>query len=58
VRKGVKACFAVVRAHAAIAHAAKGQIGAGQVQQGIVNTAAAKGNVIENPLFIFSIGGE
>ena len=44
VGKGVKAAAAMVLAHAGGAHAAKPHAGGGQVDDGIVDAAAAKGD--------------
>ncbi len=48
VGKGIKADLAVIGSHAAVAHAAKAHIGGCQVDDGVVDTAAAEGADLGN----------
>ena len=58
VGKGIKAGLAVVGAHATIANTTEGHAMNGEVDDGIVYAAAAKGQVLGKSLFGSFIGGE
>ena len=42
MRKGVEACFSMIRAHAALAEAAEAHLAGGQMDDGVIDAAAAE----------------
>ena len=53
VTEGIKTKFAMVGAHAAVPHAAKGHAGICQVYHGIIDTAASRCCLGQDHLFLF-----
>ena len=58
MRKGLKTGLSMIAAHTAFPEAAKAHIRCGQVNDGVVHTAAAKGTAGQNPVSRSMVPGE
>ena len=56
--KGIKSIPAMIAAHSAMSHTAKGQVGACHMNDGIINASTTKGKILANPLLHFPIPGK